>query len=272
MKRMKKTFTLLAFIFTGFLNAQGPSLQAWTVDAAGTTTLVALPNGTFVAYTTSASSATLTATKTVKVKFKNISSTNTNTYSVLRTDITLNPAGPSGASAYFCFGDLGTCYSSFANEPNGGDYSVLAPGAETAPGKQLITDLDEAYTIGYSEVNYKLFNVATGKNGADTLSFTFKYNMLAGVNEHANVLESVSNIYPNPSTNNANITVVLTDEVPVKVQVFNSLGALVYNGTEQSLSGKNKLAVDCTNFNSGLYFITVTAGNSKVTKRLVVNK
>ncbi|HWY12918.1 MAG TPA: T9SS type A sorting domain-containing protein [Bacteroidia bacterium] len=50
------------------------------------------------------------------------------------------------------------------------------------------------------------------------------------------------------------------------------IGSLVYDENEQQLSGKNKLNIDCTNFNSGLYFITVTAGNSKVTKRLVVNK
>ncbi|MBK7666478.1 MAG: T9SS type A sorting domain-containing protein [Sphingobacteriaceae bacterium] len=193
-------------------------------------------------------------------------SLDTNTYSVIRTDVVLN----SGAAANFCFGDLGTCYASFVYEAD--EFSVLAPGGAVVPGKQLVTDLVEGSSIGYSEIYYKLFNVATGKTSSDTLSFTIKYNQLLSVNENATVLESVSNIYPNPSTNNANINVVLTDEAPVKIQVFNSLGSLVYNSTEQNLNGKNKLAVDCSNFHSGLYFITVTAGNSKVTKRLVVNK
>ena len=267
---MKKTFTLLALIFTGIFNAQSQSLEAWTV--AGSSTLIALTNGAVATYTTAASNPTLTSTKNVVVKFKNISTT-TNTYSVIRRDVFLNTTGTVTAIAYFCFGDMGSCYNETVYEPSS-DFSTLAPGAETAPGKHLITDLDEAYSVGYSEVNYKLFNLATGKTGpgADTLSFTFKYNQGVGINENANSLESVSNIYPNPSTNNANITVVLTDEVLVKVQVYNSLGSLVYNGAEQQLNGKNKLAVDCTNFNNGLYFITVTAGNSKVTKRLVVNK
>lgn len=268
---MKKIFTLFSLISFGFINAQSPSIEAWTLDLSGNDSLK-LTNGLVVAYQTSASSATLTSTRTVKVKIKNISSTSTNTYSVERKDVFLNPAGPLGAKAYFCFGDLGTCYPAFVKEAD--EFNVIGPGGATVPGKHMITDLDEAYTIGYSEVQYKLFNVATGKTGAgaDTLSWTFKYNQLLSVNENAGVLESVSNIYPNPSSNNANITVVLTDEVPVKIQVFNSLGSLVYNGAEQQLSGKNKLAVDCTNFNNGLYFITVTAGNSKVTKRLVVNK
>lgn len=266
---MKKIFTLIALTFAGILNAQSPSIEAWTLDISGNDS-IQLTNGIVLAYQTSASSSTLTATRTVKVKIKNISSSNTNTYSVVRNDVVLNPAAPVGAKAYFCFGDLGTCYPAFVKEAD--EFNVIGPGGSTVAGKHMITDLDEAYTVGYSEVNYKLFNVATGKTGADTLSFTFKYNQLLSVNENSSVVESVSNIYPNPSNNNANITVVLTDEVPVKVQVFNSLGSLVYNGTEQNLSGKNKLAVDCSNFHSGLYFITVTAGNSKVTKRLVVNK
>lgn len=276
---MKKTFTLFALIFTGIFNAQSQSLEAWTLNTAATGTVVALTNGTEVAYITSASDPTVTSTTNVKVKFKNISAT-TNTYNIIRRDVVLNtaltftvPQTTVSAKAYFCFGDMGSCYDQTTFEPTS-DFVTLGPGAETslANGNNIITDLDETYDIGYSEVNYKLYNMATGKNGPDTLSWTFKYNQLLSVNENANVLESVSNIYPNPSTNNANITVVLTDEVPVKVQVYNSLGALIYTGAEQHLSGKNKLAVDCTNFNNGLYFITVTAGNSKVTKRLVVNK
>ena len=261
---MKKTFTLFAFLTIGVLNAQSPSLEAWTVDAAGTTTLIALPNGTVISAGTTTAA---TATK-IKVKFKNLSSANTNSYAVTRTDVYRN----TGAKPNFCFGDIGTCYYWLTMESDPGDYSILGPGAATAPGKQLVTDLLEGSMVGYSEIYYKLWNVATGKTGADTLSFTIKYNQILGLNENASILENVSNVYPNPSTNNANIAVVLTDEVPVKVQVYNSLGALVYSGAELHLRGKNNLAVDCSNFNNGLYFITVTAGNSKVTKRLVVNK
>lgn len=267
---MKKTFTLFALIFAGLSNVQSQSLEAWTVDAAGTTTLVALTNGTTVAFTTSAGNQL-----TTKVKFKNTSAS-THTYNVIRRDVVLHAVGASTvdvASAYFCFGDMGSCYTAIVTEPSS-DFVTLGPGAETSGINTMVTDIQEASTVGYSEVNYKLYNMSTGKTGpgADTLSWTFKFNQLLSVNENVNILESVSNVYPNPSTNNANVTVVLTDEVPVKVQVYNSLGAVVYNGAEQQLSGKNKLSVDCTNFNSGLYFITVTAGNSKITKRLVVNK
>jgi len=259
---MKKIFNLFSLISVGFLNAQSPSLKAWTLDQLTNDTVISITNGMVISYTTGPSSV-----ESVKVKFKNISSTNTNTYSVIRADLVLNP----GAKAHFCFGDLGSCYDETIFEPST-DFSILGPGANTTGGKHLILDFDETSTIGYSAIYYKLFNLPMGKTGADTLSFTVKYNQYLSVNENTNVLETVSNIYPNPSTNNANITVVLAHESPVKVQVYNSLGSLVYNGAEQKLAGKSKLAVDCSNLNSGLYFITVTAGNSKITRRLIVNK
>ena len=107
---------------------------------------------------------------------------------------------------------------------------------------------------------------------AASLASQLSGRIVLSVEENVNAIESVGNLYPNPSSNIAGFSLTLTHESTVKVQVYNSLGSLVYNGSEQLLNGKNKLAVDCANFNNGLYFVTVTAGNSKVTKRLVVNK
>jgi hypothetical protein len=246
------------------------TIQAWSLDPTFTSTVQALPNGATANYTTSAAAAT-----EVHVKFKNTDPSNTYTYSIVRKDVQLfHFSTTDTAKAHFCFGDLGSCYNQFLFEPTS-DFVTLGPGGTTTGANHIITDLDEATgSTGYSIINYKLFNKATGKSGpgADTLSFTFKYNSLTGIKENKGLFENVSDVYPNPSTNNANITVVLTDEVPVKVQVYNSLGTLVYNGAEQQMTGKNRLGIDCSNFSNGLYFITVSAGNAKITKRLVVNK
>lgn len=266
---MKKIFTLLTLITSGYLSSQ-TSLQLWSLNPAQSNTVAEITNGMEIAYSTNPN-----AVKTVWFRFKNTAAV-TNTYSVRRTDLVLNV----GAEAYFCFGDLGSCLPANVTTPSSAaDYCVLTAGAETTTlnvnsvNNNLSTDLKETTsTIGYSAVKYKLFNVATGEFGADTLTFVIKYNQFMGVNENSNVIENISDVYPNPSTNSAQINVVLSHESAVKVQVYNSLGSLVYNGSEQKLSGKNKLSLDCSNFNSGLYFVTVTANNTKITKRLVVNK
>jgi len=260
---MKKIVTLSFLLFSALSNAQ--SLVVWALDATASNTVTLVNNGAVLSYTTSASNPTITATTDVTFKFTNTSAT-TNTYSVVRADRVLNP----GAKAHFCFGDLGSCYDETVYEP-ASDFCVLNPGDTTTGGRNLITDLDEANTIGYSAVYYKLFNKATGKTGADTLSFTIKYNQYLKVDELSGWIACNSDVYPNPSGGQAAISIVLTHDCPVKVQVHNSIGTLLHSDNEQLLAGKNNLQVDCSQYPSGLYFVTVIAGDSKITKRLVIN-
>ncbi|HWY12921.1 MAG TPA: T9SS type A sorting domain-containing protein [Bacteroidia bacterium] len=267
---MKKLFTFFVFALSCHLNSQ-TSLKVWALSPDQSTTVTAVGNGDTVYYSVSANQ-----TKTVFFQFKNNAAV-TNTYSVKRTDLILQ----AHTHAFFCFGDQGTCYQSSTYVVTS-DYATLGPGQSTVQNSgppfhadtNLSTDMQDTLpAASYSVIMYKLFNIATGQMGADTLNFKIIYNpTLSGIKENSSSIVSASDIYPNPSTNNANITVVLIDESPVKIQVFNSLGSLVYNGNEQKLAGKNKLSVDCANFNSGLYFVTVTAGDSKITKRLVINK
>jgi hypothetical protein len=246
------------------------SLNVWALDATQSATTTAVGNNDTVYYTVGSNT-----TQTVFFQFQNISAA-THTYSVRRTDIILHP----GASAFFCFGDQGSCYNASTTIVTS-DFATLGPGQATTQNSgppfhadtHLSTDLQEGSTAGYSVIKYKLFDLTTGENGPDTLTFKIMYNAtLSGIKENSAAITKLSDIYPNPSTDQANFTVALPNESDVKIQVYNTLGILVHNRSEQKLSGQNKLSVDCSGFNSGLYFITVTAGNSKVTKRLVVNK
>lgn len=265
---MKKTFTLFSFFIISIINAQS-SLNVWGLDASQTTQTVTVNNGDTVYYSVAAG-----ALQTVFFQFQNVSAT-THSYSVRRTDLIMS----AGSSAYFCFGDQGTCYPSTVTVASG-DYTTLAPGQSTTKNSgpplfantHLSTDYQEGPTAGYSVIKYKLFNVASGEMGADTLTWKIIYNQALGVKENTNSISKLSDIYPNPSTEIANFMVTLKGESEVNIEVFNALGEMVYTKKEQSLVGQNKLSVSCDKFNSGLYFITVTAGNSKVTKRLVVNK
>lgn len=268
---MKKIFTFLSLISISFgLKAQS-SLNVWQLNPSATNTVAVINNGDTLYFSTTASTL-----KKVLIKFQNKSSANTYTYSVRRKDLVLN----AGASAYFCFGDVGTCFPANTTSPlSPFDYTVLSPGQSTttlninSADNNLSTDLLEGSNVGYSFIKYKLFNVATGENGADTLTFYMKYNQAMSVNENSSILESVGNVFPNPASTNSTILVSLKQETPVKVQIFNTLGAVVYNGMDQKLAqGKHKILFDCSSLNPGVYFVTVNAGLEKVTKRMVINK
>ena len=275
---MKKIFTFLLSGLSFGLLAQNYSV--YQTNNSQTVNSATLTNGSFITINTSVSTSSLSPTvSTFKVKMVN-NSTNTMTLSVKRQIVYHNPPlllnGAGGIpDTYFCFGF--NCFPSSVNSPGPADYCILGPsGSTVAPfdnskdnGTPFVLDLAEGLVQGKYFVNYTVFDV---NNINDSVCFTVKYNEFLSVSENTDVIETVGNLYPNPTTNNVQLSLVLKQESPVKIQVYNSLGSLIYNGIEQKLSGKNKLSINCTNFNSGLYFVIVTAGNSKVTKRLVINK
>ena len=263
---MKKTFTLLFILISaGLITAQTATMKVVVLAQSGAT-LATVNNLDTLHYSVTAGS-----TKTLKFNYENLTST-TNTYSVMRYDVTLNTlassaASPTAASAYFCFGNLGTCFPSSTTVCPVAEYDILAPNTVD----QLVTDIDEASAQGYSMVRYKIYNV---NNSADYTTFVVRYNeMFSGINELSSAIESASEVYPNPAGNNSNISVTLKRENDVKVQVYNALGALVYTSAPQKYApGKHKISIDCSSYNSGLYFMNVVADGAKVTRRFVVNK
>jgi len=266
---MKKIFTIASVLFILNLNSQS-SLNVWALDATQSATTTIVGNGDTLHYAVASNSTT-----TVFFQFQNKSAA-THTYSVRRTDLVLNK--PAGSHAFFCFGDQGSCFP--ASVTLSTDYTTLGAGQSTTKNSgppyhadtHLSTDMQDSLTATYALIKYKLFNVATGEFGSDTLSFKIMYNIATGVKENSAIISRLSDLYPNPSTDKASFTVSLNGESHIKIQVYNTLGSLVYSKTEENLAGQNTLSLDCSNFNSGLYFVTVTAGNSKVTKRLIVNK
>lgn len=208
-------------------------------------------------------------------------STSTVTLNVKRSVTYQNPlltlnGNTTTPTSHFCFGNA--CFPSNIDSATSINYTILGPYSttitpldnSTANSQPFITYLDEGAAIGKYFVKYKVFNVADPN---DSLTFTVKYNEFSGVNEIAGLIENSSDVYPNPTNNNAFVTITLKQEGVVRTQIFNSLGALVINNTDQKFpQGKNKISVDCSALNQGIYFMCIDAGGSKITKRLVIHK
>lgn len=267
---MKKIYTLFLLVVSAF--AIGQSLSAF--QKTGTVIVGPVANGAEIHQTTSITTNTNAPTVTVlKIGFTNTSAA-TVTVGVERTVINQSPplkldGGGSFPDTYFCFG--WTCFSSNISVAPSSDYTMLAP-TDTSDniGQSFTIDLVEGTSQGYYTVRYKLYNV---NNPNDTLSFTVRYNSFLNVTENKSVIENVSDVFPNPANTNAFVNVTLKNEGNVKVQIYNSLGALVYTGNEQKLApGKHKVNFDCGSLNSGIYFVTLNAGDSKIAKRMVINK
>ena len=214
-------------------------------------------------------SATIYATTTVggipderDFTVKNISGGTIN-YHVRRTDILLNKISSSdSAVAYFCFGTA--CFPATTT-------ITPSPVPIASNGTQsLKTYLEEATISGLSRVKYQVFN---SSNVNDIFTFTIFYNSPVNVKEIADVLESVSDVFPNPSTNKAQLIINSNvNTVNVIVTLTNALGSIVSTKNVDLVNGKNAILLDTENLNTGIYFATISTSNTKIVKKFTINK
>lgn len=272
---MKKLFTFLSLAITGAALAQSFSL--YKTNNAQTTITATVTNNYVISDVTSPNGQTKTTLKIIN------NSATTLTLGLSRLVYYQNPSlildgSTNKPNTYFCFGN--TCFPSNVNVAPSTDYTILGPAGSTtltppadnstANGQPFLIYVDEGTVTGKYFVRYKVYNV---NNPNDTLSFTEKYNEFQSVSENNAIIDAAGDVYPNPVNNNASIALTLKQESPVKVQVYNSLGALVYSGQETKLAqGKQKISLDCSSFNSGIYFVNINAGDDKITKRMVINR
>ncbi len=80
-------------------------------------------------------------------------------------------------------------------------------------------------------------------------------------------------LYPNPSTGDANIQFTLDNEQNVNVEVYTLLGEKVYGDNQGKMSsGDHMITIPGSNLNSGVYIVKFTTDNTTTTKRLVIQK
>jgi hypothetical protein len=80
-------------------------------------------------------------------------------------------------------------------------------------------------------------------------------------------------IYPNPTSSSANISIELTNNENVSINVYNALGQLVFTEIPGNLNaGNHSFNFNTESLNSGIYNIVISTGNSSVTKKISISK
>jgi hypothetical protein len=99
-----------------------------------------------------------------------------------------------------------------------------------------------------------------------------KTDLLTGIGDHSIINKaSVSQNYPNPFNGKSTITVNLQKSANLSMKVNNILGQQVLDVERGNLSaGTYYFQVDGSKLGNGVYFYTVKADNSQVTKKMVV--
>jgi len=89
-----------------------------------------------------------------------------------------------------------------------------------------------------------------------------------------NTVQNLANfsVYPNPASTEANVTVSLVKSENVSVNVYNSIGALVFSENKAMPAGDNSVTINTAAFAKGLYNVTISTNQESSTKKLIVTK
>jgi hypothetical protein len=90
------------------------------------------------------------------------------------------------------------------------------------------------------------------------------------VNETLISQESVQ-AYPNPAASQINVEYSLLENTDLTIEMYDLLGQKVFENQQNGISGKlNKHTIDVSGMKEGLYFLSLNAGSSRITKKIQV--
>jgi hypothetical protein len=129
-------------------------------------------------------------------------------------------------------------------------------------------DINTPFTVTNSSPLSQLTNNRNWYTGA---KLSWAYTVLI-LNIKDNNLNSAVNsvIYPNPTKNNATLSVDLKQNTSLDVNVYNLVGQLVKTTKAEGQLGENNINVDLSNLTAGIYMVNVNVGGSVSTKKLII--
>lgn len=135
----------------------------------------------------------------------------------------------------------------------------------TAALPATIQNLDNVY------INFVLLDAAGNVVNAWKQSYQETLDYALSADELVLDIESVK-VSPNPTSTDALLTLTLEETSDVSVELVDVTGKLLTSSKLNNQNGALTIPVSTANLVSGIYFVNVQAGNTLVTKRLIVNK
>lgn len=78
-------------------------------------------------------------------------------------------------------------------------------------------------------------------------------------------------LYPNPANSLVNVSFNLADKSEVIVNVYNTLGEIVYSENKGEMTGAQIVTINTENFSNGIYMVELVAGETKTVSRMNVS-
>jgi hypothetical protein len=112
----------------------------------------------------------------------------------------------------------------------------------------------------------KLF-IAWPSGKVDTVSSSFAVGL-----QNLTIDKKSVSVYPNPASNNTSISFTSAESTPIVVTLSDITGRNIYSLSTNATAGANRLSVDLSAFNNGLYILNLTANNQVLSTKISVSK
>jgi len=129
------------------------------------------------------------------------------------------------------------------------------------------TGMPKITVIGGSSHNI-YYNVNSTVNGTALQEAITTALNATGVEEMATITSDI-NLFPNPVNSMLHITFTIEKQTTINFEIYDILGQKVYTNIDKFTKGINKLEINTTKFNNGIYFVKIA--NAESTKTLKFN-
>jgi subtilisin family serine protease len=115
---------------------------------------------------------------------------------------------------------------------------------------------------------FKAYNGSCG----GTLRSEEVANQTTGIESPADASSNDIQIIPNPFNTSFQLSVTVSQDEKASIIIYNTIGAQVKEiGAQQLTAGNNNIAIDLSQFASGVYLVEIKAGNARTVKKVVKN-
>lgn len=136
-----------------------------------------------------------------------------------------------------------------------------------------------AYVVNQSDDDYNSRIYVANASNVDTWYWAGKqictrmcFDQTLGLENAKNENVTFANLYPNPTTGATTVNYSLKNSSDISVEVLDVTGKVVYSvAKDTKVAGQHSVNIDATAFKTGIYYVTLSSNEGKVTQKLIKN-
>lgn len=142
-------------------------------------------------------------------------------------------------------------------------------------GCAIISGTPTAGEVGTHNLTFYTSNYVGGQSGANPYTITYYKIVVMPASNAVNEIPKIQAVMqntPNPFSDKSEIIFTAEDNGMAKFRVYDMVGTVVKEYDIWARKGINKIEIDAKEYNSGVYFYSLSHGNNAFTRKMIIKK